>query len=110
MLWKGRSRRIEAYVPLLTIGFWYFSTGANHACVILFCDESHVIWRPVAKSRCKHLVARIRDTPADHCDLPHHFIPHQLQSTKEQLPRRRSEEHTSELQSPKDLVCRLLLE
>src|SRR5574340_1773285 len=24
-------------------------------------------------------------------------------------PRRRSEEHTSELQSPKDLVCRLLL-
>src|SRR5574340_1406374 len=25
-------------------------------------------------------------------------------------PRRRSEEHTSELQSPKDLVCRLLLE
>src|SRR5574340_1449791 len=26
------------------------------------------------------------------------------------VPRRRSEEHTSELQSPKDLVCRLLLE
>src|SRR5574340_1638206 len=26
------------------------------------------------------------------------------------LKRRRSEEHTSELQSPKDLVCRLLLE
>src|SRR5574340_1492678 len=26
------------------------------------------------------------------------------------LPRHRSEEHTSELQSPKDLVCRLLLE
>src|SRR5437867_10018164 len=26
------------------------------------------------------------------------------------VPRRRSEEHTSELQSPYDLVCRLLLE
>src|SRR5574340_1332381 len=30
-------------------------------------------------------------------------------STRER-PRERSEEHTSELQSPKDLVCRLLLE
>src|SRR5574340_1346381 len=29
---------------------------------------------------------------------------------REARPSRRSEEHTSELQSPKDLVCRLLLE
>src|SRR6266566_8296985 len=32
------------------------------------------------------------------------------QSRRERLPRRRSEEHTSELQSPCNLVCRLLLE
>src|SRR5207248_10190134 len=30
--------------------------------------------------------------------------------TPQKLPRNRSEEHTSELQSPYDLVCRLLLE
>src|SRR5260221_1304413 len=32
------------------------------------------------------------------------------QSCRWRLPRRRSEEHTSELQSHSDLVCRLLLE
>src|SRR5574340_119435 len=32
------------------------------------------------------------------------------QSFKESVEAARSEEHTSELQSPKDLVCRLLLE
>src|SRR2546426_10088141 len=33
-----------------------------------------------------------------------------LGSLQERLPERRSEEHTSELQSPCNLVCRLLLE
>src|SRR5574340_1549544 len=32
------------------------------------------------------------------------------QSARDAVTRMRSEEHTSELQSPKDLVCRLLLE
>src|SRR5260221_1328143 len=45
----------------------------------------------------------------------HRFPPRDLQrrSTNRQAPRaiqRRSEEHTSELQSHSDLVCRLLLE
>src|SRR5438094_3396666 len=34
----------------------------------------------------------------------------QAEATVVLSPRRRSEEHTSELQSPYDLVCRLLLE
>src|SRR5438874_7001357 len=34
----------------------------------------------------------------------------QLWIRRRRLPRRRSEEHTSELQSRRDLVCRLLLE
>src|SRR5437867_7260975 len=38
------------------------------------------------------------------CNLPHR------QRWAEECPPPRSEEHTSELQSPYDLVCRLLLE
>src|SRR2546430_7516689 len=33
-----------------------------------------------------------------------------LQDVEQELPRQRSEEHTSELQSQSNLVCRLLLE
>src|SRR2546430_3253287 len=39
--------------------------------------------------------------------LPHHHLP---QRTTSRSPRVRSEEHTSELQSQSNLVCRLLLE
>src|SRR5438094_7151022 len=37
-------------------------------------------------------------------------VPPRTSSGRRDLPRARSEEHTSELQSPYDLVCRLLLE
>src|SRR5256885_13340770 len=37
-------------------------------------------------------------------------IPYQRKASEIQGPARRSEEHTSELQSPCNLVCRLLLE
>ena len=54
--------------------------------MLYFFATKVTFWRPVAKSQCKHLVARIRDLPADHCDLPHDLIPHQLQPTTQQLP------------------------
>src|ERR1039457_6002763 len=38
------------------------------------------------------------------------YPPHQRMKPEEHLDRHRSEEHTSELQSPCNLVCRLLLE
>src|SRR5438552_14693064 len=41
---------------------------------------------------------------------PHDYTPLSLVMTSEELRRKRSEEHTSELQSPDHLVCRLLLE
>src|SRR5256885_3772466 len=49
-----------------------------------------------------------KNNPLEHRVAPRRFLP-------EKLPRRgqqydRSEEHTSELQSPCNLVCRLLLE
>src|SRR2546426_4648388 len=44
-----------------------------------------------------------------HCGLPSLFLPSLVQN-QPCLPIHRSEEHTSELQSPCNLVCRLLLE
>src|SRR5256885_12028210 len=44
-------------------------------------------------------------------DEPHrHLCAAQRRRQHAEVPRRRSEEHTSELQSPCNLVCRLLLE
>src|SRR5574340_1784557 len=44
------------------------------------------------------------------CARPAHRRGRRLHVGAAARPRHRSEEHTSELQSPKDLVCRLLLE
>ena len=64
--------RIVAQVPITPV-LYFFATKVT-------------FWRPVAKSQCKHLVARIRDLSADHCDLPDDLFAHQLQSTTQQLP------------------------
>src|SRR3970282_1981808 len=47
-----------------------------------------------------------RSTPA----IPPRSVPHRSTARPPAFPPRRSEEHTSELQSHHDLVCRLLLE
>src|SRR5260221_10309390 len=44
------------------------------------------------------------------CFPDSHFVASPLHQFPKQRPSRRSEEHTSELQSHSDLVCRLLLE
>ncbi len=79
--------------------------------VLYFFVTKVTFWRPVAKPQCKYLVARIRDTAADHCDLSNHLIPHQLQSTTEQLPcrddyRRRSGWRNSIHKRPPSESCR----
>src|SRR5256885_7337833 len=51
---------------------------------------------------------RLRATPADY-RRPHTTFPFTIVATGS-MRRMRSEEHTSELQSPCNLVCRLLLE
>src|SRR5690606_40063985 len=53
---------------------------------------------PAARSPAHHLGTL-------HAELHHHRVSYYLGS-----PRQRSEEHTSELQSRENLVCRLLLE
>src|SRR5574340_1698495 len=44
------------------------------------------------------------------CGIDAQPVPLRSPQRRRRLPDSRSEEHTSELQSPKDLVCRLLLE
>src|SRR5258708_14112762 len=44
------------------------------------------------------------------CSTSGTLRPHARDAARAQRPARRSEEHTSELQSPDHLVCRLLLE
>src|SRR5437763_389446 len=51
---------------------------------------------------------RLRPAPRHEPDL--HRLPGREQMEIGLVPRRRTEEHTSELQSPRYLVCRLLLE
>src|SRR5437588_5872701 len=46
--------------------------------------------------------------PVPSCTVPHRLA--KWSTSKRPRPRSRSEEHTSELQSHSDLVCRLLLE
>src|SRR5207244_12329724 len=65
--------------------------------------------------RLEHLIAELRVGDPGIC--PTHARPHRLarQHAAERevladVPEERSEEHTSELQSPDHLVCRLLLE
>src|SRR2546426_2586866 len=68
------------------------------------------------RSRCSCVVAAARSSRADSgCTLPRPAGTgsHARRGCPFPLPRRlhrRSEEHTSELQSPCNLVCRLLLE
>src|SRR5258708_20768169 len=54
--------------------------------------------------RCAH------PFPHWHSRLKAPLLPNLLRLPPRRSPRRRSEEHTSELQSPDHLVCRLLLE
>src|SRR5207248_9209388 len=59
-------------------------------------------------SRCSFLPICWGGCPKKHLEQDEHAIAEQGAYWRKNLPR--SEEHTSELQSPYDLVCRLLLE
>src|SRR5204862_3125384 len=62
----------------------------------------------VTRSRRKQSILRGTSTHSDSSDAKE--ITSSLPCRRWQVPCRRSEEHTSELQSRRDLVCRLLLE
>src|SRR5207248_7397114 len=59
---------------------------------------------------CAPTVIARRECFLDQLPVPSHLSFHDWYLTLKIAQRTRSEEHTSELQSPYDLVCRLLLE
>src|SRR2546427_1409708 len=56
------------------------------------------------------LVAALVDIPRPSGRHPRSHLPHKLKRLRGATSQSRSEEHTSELQSQSNLVCRLLLE
>src|SRR2546428_5957339 len=77
--------------------FFFFNDAATTEIYTLSLHDALPIWNP---QEYMHAYLRSRDADAE--GLPESF--------RIKLRRTRSEEHTSELQSPCNLVCRLLLE
>src|SRR5438874_9573658 len=81
-------------LPLLFTFFFFFNDTATTEIYTLSLHDALPISRGANRSGLGHLGP---------VDFPHARLPVRITS-------RRSEEHTSELQSRRDLVCRLLLE
>src|SRR5258708_25834909 len=87
-------------LPLLS-SFFFFNDTATTEIYTLSLHDALPICRPQAtgnESGCRYSAVRLNLV-----HLPHFEITHSRRFE-------RSEEHTSELQSPDHLVCRLLLE
>src|SRR5947208_13225961 len=82
--------------------FFFFYRSATTEIYTLSLHDALPIWC-VAPRRCGHQLAGHADGGQHRC-RPRHLL------AGGKCQRRRSEEHTSELQSPDHLVCRLLLE
>src|SRR5258708_29955968 len=76
--------------------FPYTTLFRSHCCCASLDETS---WFPVARLPACSATSQIADSS-----------PGTIQPNASACSRRRSEEHTSELQSPDHLVCRLLLE
>src|SRR5256885_6407084 len=90
--------------------FFFFNDTATTEIYTLSLHDALPI------SLMMHAIANCGSRIADYCSvarsaqrLRQYLIVHSLRSSNRK-PGRRSEEHTSELQSPCNLVCRLLLE
>src|SRR5207244_13562701 len=76
-------------------------------------DLAYRHWAKLAKTEAEPRWSNVRYPSIDYQDIIYYAAPKQkkaLTSLDEVDPELRSEEHTSELQSPDHLVCRLLLE
>src|SRR5258708_29395797 len=91
--------------------FFFFNDTATTEIYTLSLHDALPIWRPPAPLRGRQPGRRLEVTPV----LPQPRAARSRRrpgrrAQRSQRPRSRSEEHTSELQSPDHLVCRLLLE
>src|SRR5207248_7116271 len=104
------------YNPLLIIPLWRHATSTLFPYTTLFRSNSHALVEPPAEGRW--LLRRDPSLPAVDLDVtgacprcgPHRILRRQAGRWTRMRCGPRSEEHTSELQSPYDLVCRHLLE
>src|SRR5207248_6913151 len=97
---------LTTHPPPLSPLFPYTTLFRSHTCEYLSRAEPHAAcrgnaWHPADESW--HLTSRPSNSSL--CRARNAHLPHLLDAMHY-----RSEEHTSELQSPYDLVCRLLLE
>src|SRR5256885_3983447 len=99
----------------MTCGFFFFfNDTATTEIYTLSLHDALPISRGDERLDLPRLLAPERRRPLDperHQSAPHGRIPDVvLEGARHPIERPRSEEHTSELQSPCNLVCRLLLE
>src|SRR5690606_41313757 len=81
------------------------SRTARRAAPVRFCPSQAPSGREISRFRLSAMAARNRVAGREAKTLPSAGLP-----SVSDLPKSRSEEHTSELQSRENLVCRLLLE
>src|SRR5207249_11992690 len=105
--------RLLCYAMLLS---FFFSCSADHRYLLSFptrrssdLGSAAVAGDLPALAGGRWATGLVRQRPRPRCAVPQHRLG-QGPEQDERGHRRRSEEHTSELQSRFDLVCRLLLE
>src|SRR5438067_10792315 len=90
---------------LYVLCFFFFNDTATTEIYTLSLHDALPISR-----RCGRLGWRGGEQREQTREQRHHGVPSRGRSRAQRTPGARSEEHTSELQSRFDLVCRLLLE
>src|SRR5256885_5112547 len=92
--------------------FFFFNDTATTEIYTLSLHDALPIWPSAPGAPASRLLHRDRDRGGSPQAVAASPAPARLRdrSSRRARSRRRSEEHTSELQSPCNLVCRLLLE
>src|SRR5207247_10927684 len=95
---------------LSSVSFYYFSSSLFHTFLLFFYASAHPRdLHSFPTRRSSDLAYNCSATRTAVSSLPESSTT-RSSSLRPRIPRLRSEEHTSELQSRVDLVCRLLLE
>src|SRR5256885_16443413 len=97
-------------LPLIFFFFFFNDTATTEIYTLSLHDALPIYAGVVLEHILDLLEQRDRPLVIEHLAEPDHELRRRLLGALGRRPRERSEEHTSELQSPCNLVCRLLLE
>src|SRR5258705_5769733 len=95
-------------MSLVIFSFFFFNDTATTEIYTLSLHDALPIWRQAHRRPRRPVTRSHRSCPCP--SAAQRMVGRQSESHSEAVPPRRSEEHTSELQSLRHLVCRLLLE